>query len=64
MPYLTRQEILKALRTNKIIMYKSTEPRYYKLINLRLHYSDNLEVWKLSKIPVKVFDFDSNWEVL
>ena len=43
-------ELLTALKEGKTLIWKSQFPRYYKLVNDEIIYSDDLEQWLTSNL--------------
>jgi len=56
-------KIIKALKQGKEVCFKSLEPRFYKLENEELLYSDDLRVWGKSNGSLDIFKDETLWSI-
>lgn len=58
---------IEALKNGQVIMFKSNEPRYYKMVDGKVYFSDINEPytqWKRSKAKMCAFKDDTRWTIL
>lgn len=56
-------KIIEALKQGKEVYFVSPEPRFYKLVNGELMYSDDLREWKTSNGTLDIFKNEDNWSI-
>ena len=58
---------LEAVESGRVLQYDSNPPRYYRMENGMIYYSDrnaNHTKWKPSNATESIFHSDENWTIL
>lgn len=64
---MKKNKIIEALENGQVIMFNSNEPRYYKMWDGAIYYSDKNEdatQWKKSSAKLSVFENEVQWRIL
>ena len=58
---------IEALKNGQVVKFNSVHPRYYKMVNGKLYFSDvneDYSQWKKSNAKMGVFHDESQWIIL